>query len=352
MFMNTMWSLGALVAYGSSLVPTEQLWIAGFISMAIPFFLLAHVMWLVYWLVVRPPNAMLSGITLLLGWSFIVGTIGKPFARNAPGDPAFKVLSYNVRVFNSYKHLSTPGHSSTKDMIAWMQQREPDVLCMQEFYLDRKKPIFNTIPPFRAVGLVHHYFEPMLTNWAKAQFGLAIFSRYPIIAKGSVEIPSYQNNQIIYADIKMPQGVVRVYNIHLQSMSISEGELSTGESREETKRNVRSVARKLKNGFVYRSRQVDQLIKSVEASPYPVIICGDLNDLPYSNTYRRLDSMLKNGFEEAGSGLGVTYNGKIPFLRIDNQFASRSFNIHYFTTHNLVEYSDHYPIEAGYSFKK
>ncbi len=347
-----MWSLGAFVAYGSSLVPTEQFWIAGFISMAIPFFLLAHLMWVVYWLVVRPANALLSVITLLLGWNFIVATIGKPLLKNPPGNPEFKVVSYNVRVFNSYKHLSSPGFATSKEMISWLQQREADVLCMQEYYFDRKSNIFNTIPAFRAADLKHYYFEPMLTTKAKTQFGVAIFSKYPIVGKGVVKIEAYQHNQIIYADIKMPAGIIRVYNIHLQSMSISDEELSTDESRDEIKRNVRSIARKLKNGFIYRSRQVNALIESVEESPYPVIICGDLNDLPYSNTYRRLDASLQNAFEEAGSGLGITYNGKIPFLRIDNQFASNAFDVHYFTTHNQVMYSDHFPIEAGYSFKK
>lgn len=339
------------LAYASSLVPTEYFWIAGFISMSIPFFLVANVGMVLYWLPIRPGNAVLSLATLLMGYKFIMATVGLNF--NYPKEGAdFRVLSYNVRVFNTYSHLADKDYSSSKEMIRYVKTFPAEVLCLQEFYNDRKSEVFNSIHKIQRAGFRHHYFAVPDKDLSKHRFGMAIFSKYPIVNKGVINIESRFNNQIIYADVKLPGGVVRFYNIHLQSMSINEKELSTDESQEVIKQNAVKVFKKLRNGFILRSKQVQLLEEDIAACPHPVIVCGDLNDLPYSNTYYRLNRTLQNAFEEAGKGLGISYGGKIPFLRIDNQFAGQELNIHSYTTHYNVLYSDHYPISASYSFIK
>ena len=94
------------------------------------------------------------------------------------------------------------------------------------------------------------------------------------------------------------------------------------------------------------------LIDHIELSPYKVLLCGDLNDLPYGNTYMRLSKLLVNAFEMKGRGFGFTYNGKIPFLRIDNQFVDKSIAVNQFAVFRNVKYSDHFPIWANYTLNK
>jgi endonuclease/exonuclease/phosphatase family metal-dependent hydrolase len=50
--------------------------------------------------------------------------------------------------------------------------------------------------------------------------GQAIFSKFPIIDQGNIVFPN-SNNNVIYADIKKGKDIIRVYNMHLQSIKIS-----------------------------------------------------------------------------------------------------------------------------------
>jgi endonuclease/exonuclease/phosphatase family metal-dependent hydrolase len=350
LFINIVICIFSLVAYGSAFVPTDVFWIAGFLSMTIPFFLLANLVMALFWLVVRPFNAFFSLIVLLIGLKFIEATVGMNFGYPIKGAD-FRVLSYNVRVFNTYYHLADKDHASSKKMLKFVKTFPAEILCLQEFYNDGKSDIFNSVQQIKKAGFKEYYFSRPDSKRTRERFGMAIFSKYPIIKKGEIDIHSSFNNQIIYADVKFPAGVIRVYNIHLQSMSINEKELNTDESQVVIKRNIISVFKKLRNGFILRSRQVQQLEEDIASCPYPVIVCGDLNDLPYSNTYYRLSRKMQNAFEEAGKGLGISYGGKIPFLRIDNQFVDKRFKVHSYQTHYDITYSDHYPISASYSLQ-
>lgn len=181
---------------------------------------------------------------------------------------------------------------------------------------------------------------------------MIIFSKYPIINKDLIHLDKNSNNQMMYVDLKIRKDTLRVYNIHLQSMAISEKEIDkAGISDDESQSNLLRVMKRLKNGFKNRSIQTDLLKKHIEDCPYPVLVCGDLNDLPYGYCYNSLSDGLSNAFEEKGSGMGVTYRGKIRLLRIDNQFFDPSvLKINSFSTLDTVKYSDHFPILGNYSF--
>ena len=83
---------------------------------------------------------------------------------------------------------------------------------------------------------------------------------------------------------------------------------------------AKTIYHQLKGGFEDRAIQVKELEKWIEESPYPVMVCGDLNELPYGFAYGKIRKYLRNSFEDAGRGFGFTYHRKPGFLRIDNQF--------------------------------
>ena len=58
-----------------------------------------------------------------------------------------------------------------------------------------------------------------------------------------------------------------------------------------------------------------------------------------------------NAFEEAGKGLGFSYNGRMSFLRIDNQFFNKTIRIKKFDTFYDMKASDHFPIMARYNLE-
>jgi endonuclease/exonuclease/phosphatase (EEP) superfamily protein YafD len=86
----------------------------------------------------------------------------------------------------------------------------------------------------------------------------------------------------------------------------------------------------------------------MNTSPYPIILCGDFNDTPTSFTYKQLSEGLNDSFANAGLGIGQTYNGKFPALRIDYILYSPELEIVNFKT-SEVSLSDHYPIISAFN---
>ncbi len=82
----------------------------------------------------------------------------------------------------------------------------------------------------------------------------------------------------------------------------------------------------------------------MNSSPYPVILCGDFNDPPFSYAYNTLSKDLNDTFIDEGKGTGATYIGKIPFFRIDFILYDKLLCIN----HEVInsKWSDHYPIMA------
>ena len=336
--------LFTILAYLSVFVSPAFLWMAGFFSLSIPVLLIANIILLIYYLVRKKAWFIFHLLILVMGYKFFL--ISFSTSKKEDIKPDFTVLNYNVRVFNVYSHLNN-NYESCKKMIDWVSKDTADIKCLQEFYHDEKSSIFNTVQRFKNYGEYQYFGKASVTNKIGAEFGLAIFSKYPIVNRGEVLIEEDPDQYAIYADVLIGKDTLRIYNVHLQSMKIDEDYLEIDRAREQ----FFNVANKLKGGFISRAKQVQNLIDHIDACPYEHVICGDLNDIPYSYTYFTLNSKLKNAFEEAANGFGFSYNGKLFFLRIDNQFYSDGLDIRNYTTHREIDYSDHFPIRSSYIFK-
>jgi endonuclease/exonuclease/phosphatase (EEP) superfamily protein YafD len=85
-------------------------------------------------------------------------------------------------------------------------------------------------------------------------------------------------------------------------------------------------------------------------SPYPVLFCGDLNDVPNSYTYSTVRGRMQDAFLKKGFGIGRTFSAISPTLRIDYIFADDHFKIKQFN--RLVKhYSDHFMLVADIELK-
>jgi endonuclease/exonuclease/phosphatase family metal-dependent hydrolase len=285
-------------------------------------------------------------IALVIGHQYLLASFSVSNSSDITS-PSFSVLSYNVRVFNTYAYLqdeNTPGQA----MVNWLTTDSADIKCLQEYYNDDQSTVFNSTERLVNRGEYQSYIRPTLVNRIGAEFGLAIFSRFPIVYQGALALRDSAHYGI-YTDVATSQDTVRIYNVHLQSMSIDENDLSDFER---VRNNYSTVFQKLKYGFISRASQVDNLVAHLQSSPHPVIVCGDFNDLPYSYTYFTLRQQLHNAFERAGNGLGFSYNGRLFFLRIDNQFYSDALKAGSYRTIRRVTYSDHFPVKTLYTFTK
>jgi len=324
------------------LIPPDYIWLAGFMAYGIPLVLLINIGVFLYTAFKRRISVVYPLIILIAGYGFLRDSF-RLHQNNTTGD--IKVITFNTRIFNVYFNHGRDT-SSVKEMLDWINDQNADILCFQEFYNDPRSSNFNTIKKIHDHGNYYYFHSPKVINRIGAEFGDIIFSRYPIIKKGQILFEKNSLNKVIYVDLKVGQDTIRVYNMHLQSMHIIEDELINSE---DFQSGFKLLASNLKNGFIMRAGQIRILKENLKSCPYPIILCGDLNDLPYSYAYRELNDDLNNGFSQAGHGFGFTFNGKLFFLRIDNQFYSGELKVHSYQTHREMKCSDHFPVIATYS---
>lgn len=329
----------------SSLIPPDNFWIAGFLAYGIPVILFVNLVLAIWKIYKKRKSAIYALVILVLGYGFIRDTYR---IHSSDTNGKLKVITYNTRVFNVYFN-NGKDTSSVRQMIDWINTEKADVVCCQEFYNDPGSENFNTLKKIRDYNEYYYFHSPKVVNRIGAEFGDIIFSKYPIVMKGEISFGENTMNKVIYADIKINTDTIRIYNMHLQSMHIREDELI---NTEDFQMGFKHLVSNLKNGFIQRARQIRILKEELKTCPYPVILCGDLNDLPYSYAYRELNNDLSNGFTNAGNGFGFTFNGKLFFLRIDNQFFSKQLMIHSYKTHRDMKCSDHFPVSATYSIQK
>ena len=160
----------------------------------------------------------------------------------------------------------------------------------------------------------------------------------------------YHTNGYQWADLKInDHQVIRVFNLHLQSNGITlmtEDVTANGNiQNKKTWRSIKGIMGQYKRAALKRAEQAEEIARLVKESPYPVIICGDFNDVPVSYSYRILSKELQDTFKEKGGGFATTYTGPIPGLRIDYIFVSPRFEINSFHT-GKRNFSDHKPVST------
>jgi endonuclease/exonuclease/phosphatase family metal-dependent hydrolase len=350
--LNFLLTLYSLVAFGAVHVSPARYWIAGFLTLSLPVVLLGHAVFIGYWLLVSPLRGLLSAVVLLVGLPLLQRTLAV-HAATEPPKGAFTVLSFNSRLFNAHDYFNKGSKEKPRQAIGWLKNAGADILCLQEFYSEDQITALNAIRQLKAAGY-RSYLSPVfgLNRYWKGFYGVAIFTKFPILNTGDLVFDRNSLNKGVFADVRIGRDTVRIVNIHLHSMSIQTDSLGDKKNYRGLKEDSRYTFRKLKAGFVARARQIALVDRFVRESPHKVILCGDFNDIPYSYTYQRVRRHLRNAFEDAGSGFGFTLNDdKLFFLRIDNQFYDQALQVHHFKTHREVTYSDHFPISATYSIR-
>jgi endonuclease/exonuclease/phosphatase family metal-dependent hydrolase len=185
----------------------------------------------------------------------------------------------------------------------------------------------------------------------KINFGLVTFSRYPIIHKEPISFPETINGAIS-SDILIGKDTIRIYNCHLQSIRLRKDYNDLLDSlifnyNERQLDELKDISFRMRQAYILRGKQVDLMNAHIKKSAHLVIICGDFNDTPVSYTYYNLSKGLKDAFIESGSGIGTTFRGNLPYMRIDYVLYSPWFTSQYFEI-KRVNLSDHYPVVSRF----
>ena len=303
----------------------------------LPFLLGANIILLVYWAIRRKWHWMaIPAVSLLCSIPYI-STVYQPglFHDGETRRSGIKVSTYNVAMFSR----ETSGFKS-QDILAEMKKQGVDILCMQEYENTRGDKLnsdsYKTYFPYLATG----------------RSDMVIYSRYPIERHDIIDFGA-TNNSAMWADINVNSRIIRVFNCHLETTGFNRAlhhlakEQLQGHSIEDNAL-IRTIYGNYTRGMAIRARQADLVAEMIKNSEYPVIVCGDFNDVPYSYVYRTMLGDLTDGFCESGRGIMYTYTGKKK-VRIDYIFHAEQFEGESYYTKDLT-YSDHYPVFSKIAF--
>lgn len=354
---NIIVALLLLLSYFSAFISPEKFWLLAFFGLFYPFFLILNLLFLLFWVILRKFHFLLSLVIILVGLPYLkrIIQIESPFKdkyyyqqKYHPGNTSFKFLSFNVRLFNLYKwETKTDAKAGIFDFI---QREDPGIICFQEFYTrDNSSVDEDKIKEsLKAYDQSHIFYSLNKKNKDNtSHFGIATFSKFPIVNKGEIKFPN-TFNMCIYTDLRIGQDTIRVYNNHLQSIKFLKEDLIVLDSlkvkyNEKQMIGIRRIVMRVKDAFERRSKQVDAVARHIKSSPHPVIVCGDFNDSPVSYSYQTMRDELKDAFIESGSGIGYTYRGKFPSYRIDYILYNPLLKSYEYQSPKL-ELSDHYPV--------
>jgi endonuclease/exonuclease/phosphatase family metal-dependent hydrolase len=348
--VNAFFACCLLISYLAVHINPDDFALPALFGLAYPYLLLLNIILTIVWAMLLRFEALISVIVIAVGFTHFSNYIQliKP-AGDKTG--TFKVLSYNVRMFNYFEMRN--GSTSEKKVIEFLKSQKPDILCLQEFFITGNPSEADA--PFKTALGVNYYSHLKILGSGKNKFyGIATFSKYPVIRKGEIIHPG-SSSLTIFTDVLIEKDTFRIYNNHLQSFRLRRIESSfmeelTASDNNETLGEVKKISVSLKKGFVSRARQSQVVKDHIIRSPFPVIVAGDFNDTPVSYAYRTLRKGLNDSFVNSGYGAGFTYKGNYPPNRIDYILYDNSL-INSFFEIIKVRYSDHYPIVAYFRKK-
>lgn len=302
------------LAYTAPLISPVTFWPLALFGVLAPWLLLANVLAVAFWIYVRRRFFLFSLLCLLVGWPVLSRLVAWSSAE-APDQPTLRVVSFNVHNFMPVEGGSQ--RYAPAEVISRLDDLQADVLLLQEF------PRGETGRPYsRAL----RNQTPLKYIHQPEDGSLVIFSRYPL-ADGPGRFFGGQVNGFISAVMLHPQDTLRLVNAHLQSNAITnmadriarERDLPEGQAW----MTIKGMFSRYGRSAAIRTPQVAEILSVVNQSTEPVILGGDFNDVPSSYVYRMIDdSALTDTFLGSGKGLGVTFSGSLPGLRIDYVWAS------------------------------
>lgn len=322
-FINTLLAILLLFAYLLPFISPIEIPLFAVLSLFVPALIIVNVIFMFYWILKFKRQFLLSFLILLIG-RFISLKLFNLSQRIEVNKNSLSIMSYNVRTFNHWKWIDD---ENIEDNISnFINKNNTDIILFQEYYKWNK-------------NLDDYKFKFIKTKKNKDKIGLAIYSKFPIINKGSLNFEDTFNN-IIFADILKEKDTIRVYNIHLQSLNLNTNKENFGHE------NSEKLLIRLKKQFKKQAEQTTLFLKHENKWKGKKIIAGDFNNTAYSWVYNQIIKNKKDAFIEAGNGFGKTFSYWFP-LRIDFILSDNKANIENFESFLDENNSDHYPIIAN-----
>lgn len=331
-----------LLSYLSPFVHPKTIPFLPFFGLSYPIFILIAILLFFVCLFARSRWALFILFFILIGGNLHFRQFPIGYSRTISSESeGLKVMSFNVRLFGLYDWSTDLSNKNRIRIFEFLEERSPDIVCFQEFYQQDKTTNFPTRDSLiKRLQTIDFHERYSYKSKGRQHFGIAMLSKFPMIAKGEVplqlEVGEKSDNYCIFADIVKNKDTIRVYNVHLQSIKLEKNDYEIFDKEGRASQNQTSIIEntifKMRTAYPRRADQSKLVVEHAKASPYPVVICGDFNDTPMSYAYNQFYKSFVDAFREASFGIGSTYAGKIPAGRIDyifhgNQLKASDFKI-------------------------
>ena len=323
-----------LLAYITPYVSPETMSFLAFVGLAYPWLLLLNLIFIFIWAASRMPYWWYSAACILLGFGYLMSVFGVHFLKKNTSEANLKIVSFNVGATLSYDN-------TIKKLNDFIKNQDGDIICFQEF----AQSDAGLQGAINAVDFLKNYPHKVRMDGNST----VIFSKKRIVSKNIIPFNNPNGgNGCNYADIEVQHNkTIRVYNVHLESNSVSGIADYLTEKAEFDKKatwgKVLTMLKLVRRNARKRANQAEKIANHIASSPYPVVVCGDFNDIPVSYTYNVMSENLTDAFKVKGSGFGTTYSGNIPALKIDYILTSKKITPLSFEIPN-VRFSDHFPV--------
>lgn len=264
----------------------------------------------------------------------------KPDFETQNNNGGVNILSFNVKFFNF-------SNEQCRKVLNYVNATKADIVCMQEFgyYLSGKLSLeFIT-------GMLASYPYMHISTGSGTPKGLqkhvVTFSKHKIIRRNEIDLQS-DYHRAIETYILAGRDTLRVVNCYLESNKLTVDEKNlygNGDGQ------LQSIYRKLARASIVRCRQAERVAEAVGDSPEATIVCGDMNDVPNSKSYKLIRGNMNDSFLSLRRGFGYTFHEGIYNYRIDYIFASKDLELLNFSL-DKQNLSDHYPILLHFDFKE
>lgn len=259
---------------------------------------------------------VIPSLILLLAFSVLsrLFAFGSSVETPAAGE-TLTIATNNARGFKNDAWVDV----EKKEVKRVISQLGADVLLLQESGSDAEAGGHSYVPSILAGGPYFAHLHPKDRTIATYAENLKTIA---------TSVKGFNGYTVV--DVNTSLGTIRFINAHLQSNQISglAGKLGKDKNVRDGLDRAESMFRSYGRSARTRARQAEEILRYVEESPHPVIVGGDFNDVPTSYTYQRvLSPRLRDAWTTAGFGLGTTFTGPLPGLRIDFLMVDTSFTI-------------------------
>jgi endonuclease/exonuclease/phosphatase family metal-dependent hydrolase len=319
-----------------------------FLGLAFPILFFLNLLALFFWLAALNIRIIFPGIILLTSLLHVSKYL--QFTAQRIPDPeanVFKVGSLNTKLFGHWE-----GREFIDTALFNIRMANFDIVCMQEAYImgENKDSLLSTV----LINTKFNDFNYTRLNPGKP-YGMILLTKHKILKAMEIELPNTTANMVMYYDLLINSDTIRLYNVHLQSIRFKPADYTfmDGQDNDSSMLKSHNIYKQMAMAYETRVKQARKIKEHINNSPYPVVLCGDLNDVPMSYTYQLLieSPQRLDAFREAGNGLESTYQGLFPSFRIDYIFTSKDiYTLQYSSSGDIP--SDHKLVSATLQYKK